>query len=98
MKKPWKRFLAFDEGHQRILVCLEILIIDTATRFDGHVSGEIPVHLMKTCWLISKPCASVSQGWIAEMLLAAGMMPCIFIWSGDGHLRQHAAVSLAGRM
>lgn len=67
-------------------------------RFGGGVSGEIPVHLMRTCWLTMKMCANISQGWTAVMLLAAGTMPSTFIWSGDGHTLQHGAVSLAGRM
>lgn len=40
----------------------------------------------------------MSQGCTAVMLLAAGMMPFIVISSGDGHLLQHGAVSLPGRV
>lgn len=78
-------------------MCLEILIIDTVTRFGSHVSGEIPVHIMKTCWLGAKLRAHISQGCIAEMLLAVGMVPFTFILSADGHLLQHGAVSFPGR-
>lgn len=37
MKKAWQIFLGLEEARQRIPVCIEILIIDTAMRFGSHV-------------------------------------------------------------
>lgn len=98
MKKAWKICLGLEEGHQRILVCLEILIIDTAMRFGSHVVWGNPCtpHENMLAWLGAKLRAHISQGCIAEMLLAVGMVPFTFILSADGHLLQHGAVSLPG--